>query len=242
MINLNNNRLCFKSILTVSFLFFQLISISQENEERKSGFNVGFNFSKPFYLNNEALDFFQKEIGLLKVDSYGFGFNFELRQYALYFASGMEYTCHRLYNEPKSLQANLDVLNGYIGIGFGWNIGKRFLIGTEIHTVGLVGFQSLSKSSDIDDLNSGFKNNEYNNLILENQFAMNVGIAPYIRIRIIKNISISVCYQYYFLNMNRLGYVSDLSLYNNYSNLSIGVVFNDVLKTPSKSRKNRNLN
>lgn len=207
-------------------LFSQIYLFSQQEVSEKAGLRFGVNYSTPFFLKDEALDFFEKQMNLKKNNSYGYGVSLENRQFELYATTGMEMSKYVLKNEVH--RVDLEVLNSFFGIGYFWEIKNRLILGIEKHIVGLVGFQTLSKLNSSDNLYDGFKNDEYNTLILDNRFKINFGTSPNIRFNINERLSLSVRYQYYFFNMSNLGHVNDIQLYRNYSNLSFGLVFNDL--------------
>ena len=217
----------FKFFLIIKInLFSQIYLFSQQEVDYKVGLGLGVNYSAPFFLKNEVLDFFKQQMNLNINNSYGYGVSLENRQFKLYATTGMEMSKYILKNEEH--RVDLEVLNGFLGIGYFWELKNRLILGIEKHIVGLVGFQTLNKLNSSDNLYEGFKNDEYNTLILDNRFKINLGSSPYIRLNIKESLSLSIRYQYYFLNMNNLGYVNSIKLYRNYSNLSFGLVFNNL--------------
>lgn len=221
-----------KNYIVLITTFFSFLLMGQDSNH-KSSLNMGLNFNKPFFLNREAKDFFNSKMNLKDINSYGYGFYFESRSFGPYVLTGMNFSRYSLSNENKSMVSYLSMVNAYLSVGLGWDY-KRFLFGSELQVSAMVGGQQLSKSIDLEDLHEGFEQDQYNSTILENQFMVNFGITPYIRYNLHKKFSVDIRYQYYLLDMKNLGQINNIPLYNNYSNLSIGIAFNLSKKSKKK--------
>jgi hypothetical protein len=126
---------------------------------------------------------------------------------------------------------NLSTLSSSFGLGFGKWFKNRFLLECNLDFGVMASFQNLTYYNEIEDLYSIYLQNEANQVYLVSKPIISIGLTPRLNYKITNRYSIVLQYKYTISNISKLGVINNQRIFNNYSNISLGIQINNIFRT-----------
>lgn len=193
-----------------------------QTPNRKDLGSMDFGIGIPYYLNSNGTKVLKDKMGLAQKYNWAYGFCYRANiAPEIICITGLNFNNYQFSNDSVNFYASM--YSAYVGYGPNVWIKDKINLAFDLNFGCVFSEQQLYVDKGIEDVYNSYYSNEQDTYSNRSRLLFNLSISPRIAYKLSERMNLYANGTYSFFNKRKLGTIDEKYLFNNFSNVLVGI-------------------